>query len=348
MPVISYKCPNCGGDLVFDPNSQSYKCAYCFSSFSEDILSAQEPNKGEQGSHQEEFKAHDAVLYTCPSCGAEIVTEETTAATLCYYCHNPVVFSGKLSGNYQPDKIIPFKMDQEEAVNNFLKYVRKHRLVPRAFFNKSQIEKITGVYFPFWIYDCTVSGQLEARAKKIRVYRMGDKEYTETKIYDIERAGTMRFKELTKNALKKANRQLVEGVQPYSMEELKDFSMGYLSGFQAEKRDMEKRDFDEEIRQEIKEYAEKRLLSSVFGYASVNTQNFSMREENTLCKYILLPVWTLTYKGKNEKLYYYAMNGQTNKVCGKLPVAYHKLIALFAAVAAPVCLLLLAGGYFLW
>ena len=36
MEVITYKCPNCGGDLTFDPASGKYKCEYCLSSFTQE------------------------------------------------------------------------------------------------------------------------------------------------------------------------------------------------------------------------------------------------------------------------------------------------------------------------
>lgn len=32
MALMSYKCPNCGGGLVFDPDSQKFQCEYAFQS----------------------------------------------------------------------------------------------------------------------------------------------------------------------------------------------------------------------------------------------------------------------------------------------------------------------------
>ena len=37
MEVITYKCPNCGGDLTFDPASGKYKCEYCLSSLDKSV-----------------------------------------------------------------------------------------------------------------------------------------------------------------------------------------------------------------------------------------------------------------------------------------------------------------------
>ncbi|MDO5539301.1 MAG: TFIIB-type zinc ribbon-containing protein [Eubacteriales bacterium] len=357
MAAVTFKCPNCGGDIKFDPASQKYKCEYCTSLFTQEELEASNPQtrkKEEDTSGSEpgvsgERDAHGtAVVYSCPDCGAEIVTDETTAATFCYYCHNPVVLQGKLSGEYKPDLVIPFAVDKKEAVDSFLKYVRSKKFVPADFFCKEQIEKISGIYFPFWMYSCQADGTWKGTGNQIRVYRMGDIEYTETKVFDIQRSADLTFKNLMRDALDKENRQLVEAVQPFRVEGAKNFSMGYLSGFQAEKRNIEKQDLIAGLKQEIQEHAAQMMKASVNGYASASTlsQDVWMHEEDW--KYLLLPVWVLTYKGMDGRMYYYAMNGQTKKICGVLPVDKKRVVTLFFGIFVPVLVLLLLGGYFLW
>lgn len=362
MSAISYKCPNCGGDLRFDPSSQKYKCEYCISLFSQEELEAANPQASKekdeaphmhsrqraQEASQGSGGEQGAVVYACPSCGAEIVTDATTAATFCYYCHNPVVLQGKLSGEYEPDLVIPFAVDKKEAVDSFLKYVRSKKFVPRDFFCKEQIEKISGVYFPFWVYSCSAKGQWNGNGDQVRVWRMGDLEYTETKVFDVERTAELDFRNLTRDALNKENRQLVEAVQPFRIEEAKKFSMGYLSGFLAEKRDIEKSELSEGLKGEVRDYAEKMMRASVSGYMTTRTRDTNVRMREESWKYLLLPVWVLTYKGADGKLYYYAMNGQTRKVCGVLPLDKGRMAMLFLGIFLPLFLLLLMGGYFLW
>lgn len=363
MSVISYKCPNCDGELIFDPKTQKYKCEYCFSLFSQEELDAMQPAEAqeetvEETAEQEENMqgadgqatddAKEAMMYTCPSCGAEIVTDATTAASFCYYCHNPVVLQGRLSGKFLPDKIIPFSIDKKAAEQKFLEYVGKKKFIPRAFFNKKQISRMSGVYFPYWLYETSMEGNMQAQATKVRVWRSGDTEYTETRFFEVERQGDILLKDMTENALKKANHILAEGVLPYRMEEAKPFQFGYLSGFLAEKRDIEKDEVSAGLKKEAEEYADKMLRETVRGYDSVTKQHNSFSKRKEEYDYTLLPVWTVTYQGKNGKTYYYSMNGQTGKVCGELPVDYKKvsITALIAGVA--VFLLALIGGYFIW
>ena len=238
MAAITYKCPNCGGGLIFEPKSQKYHCEFCLSDFTEEEMEKiqeKEQEKEEKGEKQEA-----PVLYTCPSCGAQIVTDATTAATFCYYCHNHVVLAGRLTGSFKPDYVIPFQIDRKKAEEIFGQWIRRKRFVLDSFYSPKQIQTMTGVYFPYWLYRCQLHGNLTAEGRNNRVWTAGNIRYTETKVYDVRREGDLDIDSVARNALKKANRKLVDGVLPYRMEEKKPFSMGYLSGFVAENRDMER------------------------------------------------------------------------------------------------------------
>ena len=380
MSALSFKCPNCGGELLFDPSQQQYKCEYCDSTFSQQQLDELSPIHGQeyteasddaepsgadtvsgdessetgekpegegegQGTAENQENGHNAVVYSCPSCGAEIVTDETTAATFCFYCHNPVVLEGRVTGEYLPDWVIPFKIDRKEAEKKFRSYIKGKRYVPKAFYEDSQIEKLSGVYYPYWVYECSIDGQLSAEGTKLQVWRTGETEYTRTSIYDVERAGRIEIHNLLRNALKKTNRELVENVQPFRMKDVSPFKMGYLSGFLAEKRDMEQDAFRDELQGETKGYAQKMLKNTAGGYSVLKERasNYHIGRENWY--YTLLPVWVLTYKSLGDKIFYFAMNGQTGTVCGKLPIDKGKLALHSIAIGAVVAVLCLIGGF---
>lgn len=381
MATITWKCPNCGGGLIFNPETQKYKCEYCLSGFtleeleqekkiqeqkererrsqeqsSQDqngqgqrsqIQNGQEQNAwGGQGS--EEREPEQALVYTCPSCGAEIVTDETTAATFCYYCHNPVVLEGRLDGGYRPDYVVPFAIDRKRAEEIFRQWISRKRYAPSDFYSKKQIESMTGVYFPYWLYSCRVEGELDAEGTMLRMWDAGNLRYTERKLYRVSRRGQMPVKNVSRNALKKANSKLSEGVLPFQTEGLKPFHMGYLAGFLAEKRDVEQQELARQVEQEVREFAMSSLRSSADGYSSLNVQRQTADIRDAQWRYGLFPVWTLTYKGPRDgKIYYFALNGQTGKVCGEIPVDRRKLLLLFLSVFLPLLALLLAGGYFL-
>ena len=371
MAVISYKCPNCDGELVFHPATQKYKCEYCASAFSQEELEQMQPamegekvqesqlhageeeSTGQTGQNDtvqetsDRESVEEGVVYNCPSCGAEVVTDATTAATFCYYCHNPVVLSGRVSGEFLPHKIIPFAIDKKQATEKFLEYVHSKKFVPKAFFNKRQIEKISGVYFPYWMVDMDLQGSMQAEGKNVRTWRSGDTEYTETKVYRVEREGDIHLEDITRNAFNKSNYKLSEGVLPYDVSKVQKFHMGYLSGFQAEKRDIERAELETGVKEEAEKYGEKLLRDTIDGYSSVSVKGCHLNSEKENWDYIMLPVWTVTYKGGNGKMYYYSMNGQNGKVYGELPIDYKKVWALSGVISLIVFVLGLIGGFFL-
>ena len=351
MSAITYKCPNCDGGLIFDPESGSYACEYCLSKFTQEELNGDsqsaevvsEPDLSETETEPAQEKG-SAVVYHCPSCGAEILTDGTTAATFCFYCHNPIVLSGRLEGDYLPDGIIPFKITKEEALEKFHEWIQKKKFVPKGFYSKSQIEKLSGVYFPYWLYACETDSVMNGTARDVRIWRVGEIEYTETKIYEIRRAGTVAFRNLPKTALQKAQNAMLKGIFPYEFGTLEKFHMGYLSGFFAEKRDIEKETLKGEIQDAIQKYAQKRVRDTVTGHQSfsVESQNHKITEEEF--QYTLLPVWVLTYRERGNQVFYFAMNGQTGEIVGKLPVNHKKLFGLGAVIFAVAFVILLIGG----
>lgn len=357
MATVTYKCPNCGGGLQFEPNGQRFHCEYCTSDFTQEQLesmipeTAHEQNQNVQG-EQSGFSGFSgsgsgAVVYSCPSCGAEIVTDETTAATFCYYCHNPVVLAGRLEGEYLPDFVIPFSIDKDKAVEIFSGWMKKKRYVPKAFYSGQQTPQLTGVYFPYLLYSCQIKGEIDGDGVKNRIWTAGNIRYTEVKKYRVSRQGTMKVNHITRNALKKANKRLVEGVLPFEMDKIKPFSMGYLSGFLAEKKDLGQQEFAGEVESEVRDFAVSALKDSVGSYDNVQIHTNSTEIQNAAWKYALLPVWTLTYQDQNKNaIYYFALNGQTGKICGELPVDFGRLAIRFVSIFLPVLILLL-GGFFL-
>lgn len=383
MEVITHKCPNCGGPLTFHPDDQKFHCDYCLSIFTEqeveDFEAQQEQKEKQQQKTSEQTHVHSTAaaddhqeaqadtqaqaaedgqtqdadehameLFICPSCGAEIVTDETTAATYCYYCHNPVVLSGRLSGKFRPEKVLPFAIEKKEAVNKFLDWTKKKWFIPKNFFNKSQIDKLTGVYFPYWAVDAKVNGTFSAKGTRVRIWQVGETEYTETKVYAIHRAGKINFKHLVKNALSKNTPQkMVKMVQPFDLDKSVDFKSQYLAGFQAEKRDIEIADLRAEINTDFKDYTKQIFRDTVNGYSTVTESRGSIDIQDMAEHYLLMPVWLVTYRSNDDskKVYFYAMNGQTGEVSGILPISNQRLGLASLGIFALVLLIGLIVGY---
>ena len=360
MATMNYKCPNCDGPLKFNPDKQKFTCEYCLSEFAPEAVQEMNAKKEQRESYDErevkraerekqqaKEKGEEAddypVYYTCPSCGAEVVTTSTTAATTCFYCYNPVVLGGRLSDEFKPDRVIPFELSKEKAQERFLAMCGKKWFLPKGFAGKEQFEKLNGVYFPYWFADEQKAAHLTATGKKIRTWRSGNKEYTETRIFHVVRGGNVIINNVFERALKSESRDMLQSVHPYDMKAAKPFAMSYLSGFQAEKRDLEKKDVEPIIEQKMHEYAEQVLKNTAEGYDVIETESFNERTDLAAYTYNLLPVWMVTYKYKDE-IIPFAINGQTGKAYGQLPVAAGKLALGAIIVALLVFVLGTLGG----
>lgn len=347
MDAVQYKCPNCGGGLLFDADKQDFKCEYCDSVFKKEDFFHKDDNLNVETAETEtsDENYENAVLYVCPSCGAEVVTDETTAATTCYYCSNPVVLSGKLSGELKPDMIVPFKIDKKGAIDKFKEMCGKKKFLPKNFVSESRLEEIKGVYFPYWYVDCETNGSMNAKSRHVRSWVVGDIKYTETTVKGHFRQGEMQIRNMPEAALKSKDKDIMRYVCPFNSQELVPFSMSYLSGFFAERRNIEYKEIENEVDAKIKSFSTDKLKSSI-NEVNVSVTDSMINLGEKRWRYNLLPVWVLSYKHK-EKNYIYALNGQTGKVYGELPVCNKKLGALFAGVAAGVSILLTVMGVIL-
>ncbi len=343
MATASYKCPNCGGSLTFDPDIQKSRCDYCLSEFTAKELE----DKSQVEERAEKTRHEHLKAYNCNNCGAEVVTDETTSATFCYYCHSPVLLTDRLTGDFQPSRIIPFQYDRDDATGAFLKWARRKKFVPKSFYSASQLEKMTGLYIPHWMADVSADVDFAGKGVNLRTWRSGNTEYTEHKEFAFARHGKVDVNNIHEPALKKLDKPLVDSITPYDEQGTLDFSMTYLSGFFAEKYDIEQEQVQPVVEQRARESVRNLVMQSIGQYDRVELNRDRIDMQIKGWHYALLPAWILTYLFKG-KTYVYAVNGQTGKSHGELPIDKPKLLLTAVLAALAVLALLLAGGTFVW
>lgn len=344
--TVAYACPNCRAGLTFSPEKNAFSCEFCLSTFTEAELAhtdaAEKAKEAEKNA--EEFCA-TMQDYVCPNCGAEVMADEHTAADFCCYCHNPIVLQGRLSGQMKPDKVVPFQIDKEGAKQKFLAWAKKRIFAPKDFTSPDQIEKLQGIYYPFWVTDADTGASIKAHTTRVRSWRTGKRIYTETSHYEVSRQGDIHFEDISTSALKEAEKEMLEGILPYPSDQLIPFTPTYLSGFLAKKRNIERAELTGEVRGKMEEYAKELLRREIRGYATVAVHSSELKIMQSHWEYSLFPIWMLVYRGK-KKDYTFAMNGTTGKMYGKVPISPLKL-GLFAGAMFVVGFLLamLYGGW---
>ena len=356
--LLEYKCPCCSGAISFDSKSQKLKCPYCGTEFEAETLSAYDEQLKDEcpddmrwdtdaGSEWQEGETERLCSYSCQSCGGEIVCEETTAATSCPFCDNPVIMKGKLSGELRPDLVIPFKLDKKAAKEALKAHYKGKRLMPRVFADENHIEEIKGVYVPFWLFDADANANMRYRATRVRTWSDPNYIYTETCFYSIRRDGTLAFERVPVDGSTKMADDLMESIEPYDYRDAVDFQTAYLAGYLADKYDVSSDESIDRANERIKKSTTDAIAKTVVGYTSVIPEQTSITLANGKAKYALLPVWILNTKW-NGKNYTFAMNGQTGKLVGDLPLdkaAYKKwLFGLTGIIGAG----LFALSFLLW
>lgn len=346
MATVIYKCKNCGGPVKYSATLGKFNCEYCNTVYSEDEVKAL-TLLSEREDVVVDAVNGDYVEYHCPSCGANIVTDETTVATNCYYCNNPIVMSGKLESSQMPTKVIPFRVDKKKALESFESWIKTKKFVPKSFFNdKQEIEEINGVYFPYWLYNTNVLVDIDREGSRTYTRTEGDYRVTYRKDFRIVRKGDIDVKNLPKLALAKSNKVLVESVYPFDFNNAINFDSSYLSGFVAEKKDIEKEALMNSIEDDVYKYSTKVVRDSMTG-ESVNVVNNDFTIGQGSFEYAMLPVWAISYNDKDSnKHFFFSVNGQTGKVVGKLPIDNAKLYLSGLMAILPLFLIINAILYF--
>lgn len=361
IQITNYQCPSCSGPLHYVGASGKLKCDYCDSSYDVEeieVLYAKKEEKAAEAQHQAEkvekeknedtfsdgnswdtsdFRKWDVErdemkAYSCPSCGAEIICDKSTGATSCPYCGNPAVVPGQFVGVLRPDFIVPFKISKEEAVKALKEHYRGKFFLPKNFTQENHIQEIRGVYVPFWMFDGKAEGDAYYEATISQTYRSGDYKITQTKHYEVYRAGSVTFERVPVDASSKMPDNHMDSIEPYDYKELKKFSTAYLPGFLADKYDVSVEQSIMRADQRCEGTLISALRQTVKHYDTCILKKESINLQRGKVHYTLMPVWILNTKWKGKD-FLFAMNGQTGKLVGDLPISWRKFWGLFAAIA---------------
>ncbi len=359
MAVLQeYKCPCCGGAITFDSTLQKMKCPYCDTEFElealqgfDEDLQSNVPNEmsweTQPGSEWEDGETDGMRVYVCNSCGGEIVGDENTGATSCPFCGNPVVMMGAFKGELKPDLVIPFKLDKKAAKEGLMRHLQGKRLLPKVFKDQNHIDEIKGIYVPFWLFDADADANIRYRATRVHHWSDSRYDYTETQYFSVVRAGSLSFEAVPVDGSSKMADDLMESVEPFDLSDAVDFKTAYLAGYFADKYDVTAEQSIARANERIRESTERSFAETVRGFTTVVPEDGSIRLNSGKARYALYPVWLLntTWNGEN---YTFAMNGQTGKFVGNLPVDKSAKTRWLLGITAIGTAALFAVQYLLW
>ncbi|MBQ7994815.1 MAG: hypothetical protein IJ247_01165 [Bacilli bacterium] len=331
MANLEFKCPCCGGTLQFDSKSQNIVCPYCDSQFAasdlkeytDDLASDKVEDTSWDESRVEAYTNEEMKgmkIYSCDSCGGEIIVEETTSSTSCPYCGNNLLVTKELSGDLKPNRVIPFKKDKDAVMESMKKFLKKKVLLPSSFSKDNVIEEIKPLYVPFWLFDADVDGKVRFKGEVVRSYSDSNYNYKETKYYSIIREGHIAFDHVPVDGSKKMEDKLMESIEPFDFGESTEFNVAYLAGYAADRYDVSKDETFNRATQRCREGTIQAFRNDISGYSNVTVSDSNIQLFDTKAQYALYPVWIMNTKWK-DKNYRFAVNGQSGKMAGNLPVS---------------------------
>ncbi len=346
--TTNYQCPTCTAPLRFDAKTAKLSCDYCSGSFEVEQIQKLYSEKNQKAAQNSEEAGTGSVAtaapptgadanwnstslnsdwgadaqqmhaYNCTSCGAQIMCDNTTAATSCLYCGNNTVVPGRFDGALKPDYVIPFKVDKADVKAALQKHCKGKVLLPKFFAKDVHIEEVKGVYVPVWLFDGAVEADVHYKATESSTSTSGDYQTTTTKHYDVRREGKVEFLDIPVDSSSKMPDIFMESIEPFDYGALKPFSMAYMPGFLADKYDVSIEECSKRADERALNATLVKLKESAKGYSTCNEQSRAVNLLRGDVHYAMVPVWLLTTKYRG-KVYLFAMNGQTGRFCGDLP-----------------------------
>ena len=347
--VIDVKCLNCGASIKYNPKKKKFICEYCNGEFTKEEINKNKEKLNKKDNLEREFSyMQDMEGYVCKNCGASIVSLDNISSTSCIYCKSSAIIKNRLTGIYKPDSIIPFKFTKEDAIDAWKKLCSGRLLIPSGFKDINNIKEMEGLYVPFWLYDVENDAYLKCDGTKVTTWMDSRYVYTKTDYYQIARGGILSFESVPNDAAKRFDDKIMNAIEPFNYKELVDFDTTYLAGFLSEKYDVEKEEAYKNAKSRIENDSLSFLRSEMKGYATLINKDSKNNLTVNKTKYVLLPVYVLNIK-YNDKIYHFAMNGESKKMVGEIPVSKLKLflliiITFIISFAVIICLFKL-GGY---
>ena len=319
LTADSAKCPTCGANIFYEPELESMMCRDCGNIYAPDTMeprgslgiSKEHDYMGDSDMSEDDKKRHEIV---CNSCGAALVADENTMSTMCPFCGSPALITRRLTREFKPDYIVPFKIDKDQAKSIMNTWLRSRKKTPIGFRNKFRLTKMTALYVPFWLIDCGVNTDMSGTGK----IHAG----LETSIFEVDSTITYYVKGVPFDASLKIANKLMEAIEPFDYSDMVPFESKYLQGFYADKYEQLPTEMTERIMRRLERFSrsETSMVSKKYSEYEVRGEKAFTWLNSLSVKYCLLPVWFMNVDYDGRK-YQFAVNGQTGEAGGSVPIS---------------------------
>lgn len=328
-----YECPSCAANMTYSISKKMLYCDHCENTM--------DPYAFQKESDAEENTDYEVTIFSCPQCGGQLLSEDTTAATFCSFCGASTILDSRITKERKPKYIIPFAKTKTNCKSAYGKMMRQAFFAPNALKDPEHIEKFRGIYMPYWVYSFEKNSRVTVPGAKTR--RRGD--YLITKHYDVDMDVDASYEGISFDASSTFSDTLSKSIAPFHITKGMPFTPSFLSGFYADTNDVDRYVYASEARSLFqkdcakKAKSVKELRKYGVGNEDEGPLQHAMYPDSESESLALFPVWFLSYR-KDDRIAYAVVNGQTGKAAGDLPIDIRKYIMASLLVALPIFLLL--------
>jgi len=347
-----FPCEQCGAKLEFAPGTNVLRCSHC--GHENAIAQAAAPIEeldfhSQLSALAQQQETVDEPLVKCSACAAEITRPPNATAMHCPFCGSAIVTQGISRQTLKPRSLLPFKVTRQQAVELFRKWIGGLWFAPSELKHYADGDsRIDGLYMPAWTYDCDTTSQYTGSRGDYyyvtQTYTTVENGQTVTRTRQVRHtrwtaaSGMVQraFDDLLVLATRSLPQKYAQQLEPWDLSELVPYADDYLSGFIAERYQVE---LDAGF-VEAQEMMKPPIHADVCAYIGGDEQRVDHISTQYHCvtfKHLLLPVWISAYRYRG-RVFRFLVNSRTGEVQGERPWSAAKIMLLVLT-----CLIAVAG-----
>lgn len=345
VDITDTKCPNCGATVKYDPATLSMSCEFC--GYTKSLPKPEESKEIEEIDFNS-YKLKGGQSWgtakkslVCQQCGAESIYDEAETAANCPFCGSTSVMPVDDKEDVMaPGGVVPFEVDKKKAEQLFKSWIGGKWFVPNEAKKVCEAKNFNGIYLPYFTYDSDTTSSYNAKLGFDRRVKRGDHYETVTDWRNYSGIYEEFIDDMIVYASTKTTDPNIKSVSTFDFKKLRTYSPEFVAGFAAERYTLGLENGWTQAKVKIQSLLKNHLGSKLrkqYHADKVGTINLSTSYDNITFKYVLAPIWLANFKFR-DKVYNFAINGQTGKVAGKAPLSPWK-IAL-AILIGILCLIL--------
>ena len=344
---ISYQCPSCGGNMTYDPVTESLHCSYCETTTKiEELKSTEEFDLSEGLSVSNNWNEGKSIFH-CKYCGADNIKDSKDLSSQCPFCGSDSVIKLDELPGIKPHRVIPFKISKDEALKKFQMKLKKSFYAPKKLKKEYQETPLSGIYLPSWTFDSHAITDYRGVLGKYYTRTVGSgkdrRTVTEIRWFPIRGVKTFDFDDVLVTSGKTLTNDQMSNILPYNTNDSLVYDEAYLAGYNAEHYTVSLEDGWDLSKNKTDDLMKQSILNQ-YHYDVVRDYKQHSVYSNIKFKYVLLPVWKSHYKYRNKD-FYFIVNGSTGKVGGKMPVSFWKVSMTVLFVILIIALIVILFNY---